>query len=127
MDYRRLGLVVAEMLDIGYTNEWISYLMDIYKVPDNYERPDPYQSKYLFCKELFEELSSDYENREIIVDIANYIIRSERFDKRLEEAARKHLPIFKDLAIKSGLTDSYEINNRSAYNLDFALYPIEFL
>ena len=70
MDYERVGLAVAEMLDIGYTNEWISYFMDVFGVPKKYGRPDGSRSKYLFCKDLFKKLTRDNETKDIVVDIA---------------------------------------------------------
>jgi len=104
MDYERIGLAVAEMLDVGYTHEWIAYLMEVYGVPKEYERPRLGESKYLFCKALFGELQKDEATKDIVVDIARYIVESERFAPRFEVEAFKHLPIFKSMVRKAGLT-----------------------
>lgn len=102
MDYERIGLAVAEMLDVGYTPEWIGYLMDIFGVPKTYPRPVKGRSKYLFCKDLFAELQRDPVQREVIAEIASYIVKSERFDNKLKAEGMKHLPVFKDIISKAG-------------------------
>jgi hypothetical protein len=80
--------------------------MDISGVPKEYNRPVPGRSKYLFCKDLFDELREDDPGRaeEIVRDIATYIIESERFDRRLQAEGRKHLPVFKSFIRKAGFT-----------------------
>lgn len=110
VDYHRLALVVAEMMDVGYSIEWITYLMDVYNVPQNYPRPDRSESKYLFSKALLEDLSLDPELRHIIADFALYILDSERFDPKYEQAAFKHLPIFKKLVKQAGL-ETNQVDN----------------
>ena len=102
MDYERIGLAVAEMLDVGYTHEWIGYLMNIYGVPERYPRPNGSQSKYLFAKDLFRQLAANEATRDIIVAIADYIIQSERFDPRNKKAGERHLPVFKSILERAG-------------------------
>ncbi len=110
MDYKVVSRALAEMLGLGYTHEWISYLMDINNVPKEYERPVPPRSKYLFCKELFENLQKDdpVKAKQIVTDIATYIIDSERFDPRLEAEAMKHLPVFRNTLNKAGFRPSQD-------------------
>ncbi len=112
IDYHRLALAVSEMLDVGYSIEWISYLMDVFNVPQSFPRPDRSESKYLFSKTLLEDLSLDPNLQHIITDFASYILDSERFAPNLEQAALKHLPIFKQLAKRSGL-ELKEFDNSS--------------
>lgn len=103
IDYHRLALAVSEMLDVGYSIYWISYLMDVFDVPQSYSRPDRSESKYLFSRAVLEDISLDPNLQHIIVDFASYILVSERFDPKLEQAALKHLPIFKKLVKHAGL------------------------
>ncbi len=100
----RLGLAVSEMLDIGYTHTWIAYLMDVHGVPKTFARPVQGRSKYLFCKDLFGALGDDPRARHIVADIAGYILKTERFDKRLETEAQRHLPWFREIVQKAGLS-----------------------
>lgn len=104
MDYKIVSIALAEMLGLGYTHEWIRHLMDTYRVPQEYGRPVPPKSKYIFCKELFEKLQKDdpIRARQIVTDIATYIIDSERFDQRFEAQAMKHLPVFRNTLNKAG-------------------------
>jgi hypothetical protein len=102
MDYERVSLAVAEMLDVGYTHEWISYLLDIYGVPKQYERPRPPRSKYMYCKDLFARLEVDPTTADVVPAIADYIIRAERFDRNLQQEALRHLPIFKSILVRAG-------------------------
>jgi hypothetical protein len=136
MDYERVARALAEMLDIGYTPEWISYLMEMYGVPITYERPKYGKSKYLFCKGLFESMYKDNPAlaKRIVVDIAAYVIESERFDARLKAEALRHLPVFRNILSKAGFriphdrsikinpifdTRDFELNSR----LCFVLMP----
>lgn len=99
------------MLDIGYTHEWIRYLMDIFGVPKQFPRPKE-GSKYIFCKELFAELREDETTKEIIVEIAMYIVESERFDRNLQPDGLKHLPVFKSIIKKAGFKTPEDISMR---------------
>ena len=102
MDYERVSLAVAEMLDIGYSYEWSEYLMNIFGVPKSYPRPTRPKSKYLFFKDLFRELGSQPETRDVVLLIADYIVQSERFDERRKADALKHLPVFKMVLAQAG-------------------------
>lgn len=106
MDHDRITLALAEMMDVGYSHEWIGYLMDIYGVPKNYARPVPRkgQGKYMFCKELFRNLAQNEETRHIVLSIASYVVETERFDKQREADAMKYLPTFKDILQKAGFS-----------------------
>ena len=104
LDYERIGLALAEMLDRAYTEEWIAYLMNMLSVPSHFDRPKrgKIRSKYTFCKDLFRELQRDATTREIIVDFARYIVQSEHFDPKLRDEGEKHLPIFKMFISRAG-------------------------
>jgi hypothetical protein len=103
VDYERIGLSLAEMLDAGYTHTWISYLMDVCGVPKEFARPQE-GSKYLFCKGLFTALASDpIRGQPAIAEIARYVLMTERFDKNLREEGERVLPWFKVTARKAGL------------------------
>jgi hypothetical protein len=103
IDYERLGLALAEMLDAGYSHTWISYLMDVCGVPKEFERPQE-GSKYLFCKALFARLAADpTRGHSAILEIASYILTTERFDKTQREEGQRVLPWFKATARKAGL------------------------
>ncbi|PXF58165.1 MAG: hypothetical protein C4B59_13780 [Candidatus Methanogaster sp.] len=107
---------MAEMLDIGYTHEWIRYLMDIFGVPKQFPRPKE-GSKYIFCKELFAELRKDESTKEIIVEIAMYIVESERFDRNLQRDGLKHLPVFKNIIKKAGFKAPEDIRQATINSL----------
>lgn len=103
IDYERLGLALAEMLDAGYTHTWISYLMDVCGVPKEIERPEE-GSKYLFCRALFETLAGDPQRGQTAIrEMASYILTTERFDRNQRGEAQRVLPWFKDIARKAGL------------------------
>lgn len=103
INYYRIGLALSEMLDIGYSRQWINYLFDTFGLPKGYKRPEEITGKYMYCKEIVMGIHDDPNLQHIITDIALYIIDSKRFHRRYFAEALNHLPIFEKVVVSSGL------------------------